>query len=151
MNQAAKLIAAWQWKFAPRDQRALAELTARLERAGSRGEVIGYTALVADVRFQIDTVNDGKPFEVDAYSWTELNRLIIGDFLGCISARSYLAHGFLLSVLAGSSEDLQPTAPFFNWAGELGLLTDNTELGRIVFSDTQRKLAYAHYQRSGGS
>jgi hypothetical protein len=145
MNTVAQKIASWEWKYAQQDPAAEAELTQRLIRAASVRDILRYSDLVSGVTFRIPTVNDGREFQIDVHAWTELDRAILGDFLGSIAATSYAKHSFLLSSIAVSKLDGAPTAPFFKWAADLGLLQDNSQSGQLAFWITQTNLTYDHY------
>lgn len=145
MDEVDRRLAATTWTFAEQDHGALLELTRRLIDAARRRDLITYSDLVLGVTFYLSTVNDGQPFQIDPSSWSEIDRAILGDFLGCIAAHSYADHRFLASAVAVSKEDRCPTEPFFKWAHTLGLLTDNTVDGRLVFWTNQVNHAYEVY------
>ena len=148
MDAVTRQLVSCEWKYAPQDPAALEELTRRIEDAARREGLINYSDLVQGLTFHLSTVNDGRPFEIDTHSWTELHRRILGGFLGSIAANSYVEHGFLASAVAVSKETRNPSEPFFAWAHGLGLLEDNTELGRLAFWNDQLKRAYRTYGRA---
>lgn len=148
MDKIAQQLASYEWRFARQDPAALRELTRRIEEAASREGTITYSVLVQGVTFHLPTVNDGHPFEVDTHSWNELQRAILGDFLGSIAASSYLQHGFFASAVAVSKDTGNPSEPFFKWVSNLGLLKDNSELGRLAYWSDQLKRAHRTYARS---
>lgn len=126
---------------------ALEELRARLQATARQEQTITYSELVAGVTFHIDSVRDGRPFQIDIHSWQDLDRAIIGDFLGRLAQDSYLSDGFMASALAVSVATQAPSRSFFKWAKEIHLLKEDTESGRIVFWMEQLKQAHAKYGR----
>ena len=87
--------------------------------------------LVAGVTFRLPNVNGGKPFEIR--EWTELERAIIGNFLGRIAAESYQAGGFLSSALVIGMDSNGPGGGFYSLAEEAGLLASSDETARLKF------------------
>src|SRR5699024_9527089 len=71
-----------RWSYADRDQEALAELRRRLAATGRREGLIDYSALVRGVAFCIPTVTGGQPCTIDTHDWQDLDRDLLGDFLG---------------------------------------------------------------------
>lgn len=150
MDEVDRRLAATKWKFAEHDRTALLELTRRIVDAARHRDLITYSDLVSGVTFRLPSVKDGQPFQIETSSWSELDRAILGDFLGCIAAQSYAEHRCLASSVAVSKEDGSPTEPFFRWARTLGLLVDNTADGRLAFWTSQVNRAYDVYSVAPG-
>jgi len=145
MNSVQSQFPHSEWAYSDQDRAAYAELRARLERVAKSKRTVTYSDLVAGVQFNIGTVNDGQPYSIDVHDWTPLDRSILGDFLGALAEESYRSGGYLASALAVGAMEKQPTEPFFKWSKELGLLTDNSEQGRLAFWIEHLNKAYADY------
>jgi hypothetical protein len=144
-------MAAIQWRFAEDDPAALDEMQKRLAQIGRAGDVITYTDLARDITFCLPTVNDGKPFQIDVDRWPGHHRTILGEFLGYLAWRSWSQNGFMISALAVSKETQAPSRPFFQWARELGALTDAGELAELEFWSDQLSRAHRFFQLEHGS
>lgn len=145
----AEKLRAIEWQYAPRDLRSLNELRERLERTGRATSMICYSDLVRGVEFSYPNIQDGKPFFIDSYEWSGLERRILGDCLGYLSTESYLRHGFMVSALAVAKLESKPSKIFFEWMEALGILPDLTEDRVLKFWTDQMKLAHRWYQSSG--
>lgn len=67
--------------------------------------------------------NEGQPFQLgELGEWTDLDRAILGNVLGCISVDSFLRGGFLASALAVSKTTREPSEGFKALAQDAGLL-----------------------------
>jgi hypothetical protein len=141
-------LAAIRWKWAEQDRGALEEMRRRIVERARAQDLITYSDLVRGITFHLGTVNDGRPFEIDTQSWSELHRGLVGEFLGKIAADAYMEHGFLLSAIAVNKEDRVPSEHFFVWARNLGLLKDPTESGQLEFWTTQVRRIYSAYRPS---
>lgn len=112
-----------EWPYAPHDNEARKEMAERIARTGRVGsKLIPYSNLVAGITFNLPNVNGGKPFQIDTHHWRGLDRRIVGDFLGYISATSYEKAEFMASALVGSMAESQPSYIFFEWMKDLGIL-----------------------------
>ncbi len=116
------------WAYALGDDDARQELAVRISRTGRAGaKLIPYSNLVAGVVFTLPNVNGGHPFAIDTHNWTGLDRRIIGDFLGYISARSFEHADFFASALVVDMNEGQPSHIFFEWMRSLGCLPDSSD------------------------
>ena len=87
-------FAAIPWHYADKDPKALSELEGRVARAASKRGLLTYSDLVRDVEFNLPTLKNPKRV-IDTFDWQDLDRAIIGDFLGYMSMKSY-ERAFLL-------------------------------------------------------
>lgn len=132
MNRALQRLTALEWHYAGGDPKALAELARRITDVGrTPKDFISYSQLVADVTFKLPNVHGGKPFEI--HDWTNLDRAIIGEFLGRLSVDSYREGEFFASALVIGSDSNGPGAGFYSLAKQAGLLTSSDEMTRLEF------------------
>ncbi len=130
MDPILRRLDAIQWTYSDGDPNALAELARRISAVGrTRDDFIVYTDLVNGVTFQLPNVNDGRPFEIE--EWTDLNRAIIGCFLGNIAAQTYREGRFFASALVIGVVANQPGEGFWSLAQQVGLLRANSEDARL--------------------
>lgn len=151
MDDITRRMGAVKWKFADKDPAALAELEQRIAAAARDRKTDGtltYTDLARGIAFQIPTINKGAPYTIDIHDWKSLDRLLIGEFLGYISMRSYTRHGFMASALAVGADSSQPSEHFFRWMRELGALTDNDIATALVFWQEQVDKARAFFRKN---
>lgn len=113
-----------KWSWADRDLGSLAALEARIADKGRKLGLITYSELVVGIKFNVPGLHDGKPFEIHVHDWTDLDRALIGDFLGLISSRSYERAGFMASALVVSKDEYKPSDHFFMWMEKLEVLPD---------------------------
>lgn len=92
--------------------------------------MIPYSDLVRGVTFHLANVNGGRPFEI--VEWTDLNRAIIGDFLGCISADMYCSTGVFLSAVVVTKDDGTPGLGFTNFMRDLGILSGPSQTAALA-------------------
>ncbi|NLE58049.1 MAG: hypothetical protein GX616_06800 [Planctomycetes bacterium] len=142
----ARKLAATRWHYPEVDPDALARLQQRIAGAGRRQDLITYSDLVRGVTFYLPNVNDGKPFEIDVSEWRDLDRAIIGEFLGYISMLSFREAGFMASALAVEKAEMKPSVHFFRWMRELGALPDTKEETVLAFWLDQVKKAHAWFK-----
>lgn len=114
----------FEWRWADKDGRALAMLEERLASTGKSRGLITYSDLVRGVRFKVSSLHGGKPFEIHVHDWTDLDRALIGDFLGFVSSRSYSRAGFMASALVVSKSEYKPSWHFFQWMETLDIVPD---------------------------
>ena len=76
-----------EWRYATGDTKALSTLEERIAAAGRKRFLITYSELVRGVTFNLPNVQ--RPRTIDVTDWQELDRAIVGNFLGYISMRSY--------------------------------------------------------------
>ena len=100
-----------RWPYGEGDPAALAELESRIARVGRARGLITYSDLVSVVLFDLANLKE-SPRYVDIHAWQELDRAIVGDFLGVVSVRSYDAGGFFASALAVTAYDGSPGEGF---------------------------------------
>ena len=108
------------WRYATGDSKALATLEERIAAAGRKRSLITYSELVRGVTFTLPNIQ--KPRTIDVVDWQELDRAIVGDFLGYISMRSYDRARLFSSALVVSKMDGSPGEGFYNLLKELGLI-----------------------------
>lgn len=134
-----------RWKFAESDHAARQELAARIARTGERSDLITYSDLVAGVTFRLPTVNGGDPFQIDTSDWRDLDRALLGEFLGHISSESYRQHGFFATALVVNKEDRRPSGQFFKWMRDLGLIRRRGSDAEDLFWWDETKKAHEFY------
>jgi hypothetical protein len=116
-----------QWKFPLADPTARAELSRRIAATGKKRALITYSELVEGVLFTLPTVNNGDAFAIDTSDWRELDRMLVGEFLGAIATESYKLAGFFASALVVNRETQRPSAQFFKWMRDLGIIRGRGE------------------------
>ena len=90
-----------QWSYATGDAQALKDSGGAYRCSRSQeGVALAYSDLVREVTF--DLPNLEKPRTIDVTDWQELDRAIVGSFLGFISMRSYERAKFFSSALVVS-------------------------------------------------
>lgn len=109
-----------QWSYATGDPKALGELEQRIAAAGRKRGLITYSDLVRGVRFELPNLQ--KPRTIDVSDWQEIDRAIVGDFLGFISKRSYEKAKVFTSALVVSKMDGSPGEGFYSLLKQLGLI-----------------------------
>jgi hypothetical protein len=82
--------------------------------------LITYSELVRGVTFNLPNVQ--KPRTIDVTNWQELDRAVVGDFLGYISMRSYERAHLFSSALVVGKVDGSPGEGFYKLLKELGLI-----------------------------
>jgi hypothetical protein len=145
MDPIDKKLQEIKWQWADKDLEALAMLEARIARTGHDLGLITYSALVDGVKFQVPGLRDGKPFEIHVHEWTELDRALIGDFLGLISARSYARAKFMASALVVSRGEFRPSPHFFKWMETLDVLPNLKEDTVLAFWAKEVNKAHKFY------
>ena len=111
-----------RWHYADRDPHALEELEQRIAAVGRRRGLVTYSDLVRGVIFELPNLRDGER-TVDVSDWQDLDRAVVGDFLGYISLRSYEQGRFFSSALVVSKMDGSPSEGFYSLLKELGLIS----------------------------
>jgi hypothetical protein len=142
----ARKMAAIRWHYPEEDPDALAVLQRRMAAAGRRQDLITYSDLVRGVTFHLPNVNEGKPFEIDVSDWRDLDRAIVGEFLGYISMLSFTEAGFMASALAVDKARYEPSVHFFRWMQDLGALPDTKEETVLRFWSEQVEKAHAWFK-----
>lgn len=138
-----------QWKFAESDLAARADIAERIARTGERSVLITYSDLVAGVTFRLPTVSGGDPFQIDTQDWRDLDRAILGEFLGHISSETYRQHGFFASALVVGKDDRRPSGPFFKWIRDLGLIRSRGSDAEDRFWWDETSKAHTFYSQAG--
>lgn len=131
--------------YADRDPNALADLRRRLAEAGRREGLIEYSALVEVIAFHIPTLNSGQPYVIDTHDWQDLDRSLLGDFLGFLSQESYERHGFVASALAVGKGDGAPSEGFWSLMKRLGMVSSGRSAQALEFWSGQVRAAHEWY------
>lgn len=148
-KEVKRRLTEFEWHYADQDPCASRELSRRIAQAGRRQELITYSNLVRGVTFQIPSVNEGRPFEIDPNDWSDLHRAIIGDFLGCISAESYERAGVFASAIVVTKADGIPGPGFANFMHDLGVLSAPSETAALECWVREVEKVHAWYRTSG--
>jgi hypothetical protein len=109
-----------EWTYATGDPTVLRELEERIAAAGRKRGLITYSDLVRGVTFHLPNVP--KLRTIDVADWRELDRAIVGDFLGYVSKRSYEKAKLFSSALVVSKMDGSPGEGFYSLLKQLGLI-----------------------------
>ncbi len=132
------------WRYATQDASARSELASRIAAAGRRQALITYSDLVRGVVFQLPTLTEPR-HTIDPGEWQDLDRAIVGDFLGYLSMESYAVAGFFSSALVVTKLDGSPGEGFFALLRELGLIASSkTDKAMYLWAEHVAK-AHAHY------
>jgi hypothetical protein len=130
----------------PQDPRALAELEARIAAVAKRRSLLTYSDLVRGVAFNLPTLREPRR-TIDVYDWQELDRAIVGDYLGYISMRSYALGKFFSSALVVTKLDGLPSEGFYTLLRDLGLITSSrTDKAMLLWAEHVAK-AHTWYER----
>jgi hypothetical protein len=143
-DEIARRLHAQHWRYAPFDPESVTIIESRLADAGRRKTPIRYSDVAQGINFDLP---NGKEHVIDTHDSTPFDRNLIGDFLGFISARTYAAHGFMASALAGDAINMLPSEAFFRLALDVGLVAHNTERDRNAFWIRQLDLAHEYYRQ----
>ena len=145
MNPIEARFRAIKWNYADKDPLARAELTRRLAVAArSGGDLPTYSDLVRGVEFRLSNLRDSVHV-IDTADWEDLDRAIVGDFLGYISMESYAEGGFFASALVVSKADGTPSEGFYNLLRELGLIKDSRSTKAMLLWSDHVKMAQEWY------
>jgi hypothetical protein len=109
-----------EWIYATGDAAALRELENRIAAAGKKRGLITYSDLVRGVTFNLPNLQ--RPRVIDVSDWQDLDRAIVGDFLGYISMRSYERANLFSSALVVTKMDGSPGEGFYALLKQLGLI-----------------------------
>lgn len=150
MDQILERFGAIKWHYAPRDEGARSELENRIAAVGRRGGLITYSDLVRGVTFSLPNLREAKHL-IDTGDWQDLDRAILGDFLGYLSMESYERAGFFSSALVVSKQDGTPGEGFYNLLKELGLIAKSkTDKAMFLWADHVAK-AHTWYSKPDGA
>ena len=134
------------WEYGDKDPVALQALEQRVADAGRRRKLITYSELVTGVRFNLPNIRGGERV-IDIGDWSDLDRKIVGSFLGYMSLRSYEAALFFSSALVVSKMDGSPGEGFYNLLRDLGLIASSkTDKAMYLWADHVAK-AHTWYSR----
>ena len=134
------------WHYANRDPRALDELELRVASVGRRRSLVTYSDLVRGVEFNLPNLKEPRR-TIDVSDWQELDRAIVGDFLGYMSMRSYEHAGFFSSALVVTKNDGSPSEGFYTLLKEIGLVSSGkTDKAMYLWADHVAK-AHTWYSR----
>jgi len=149
MNSVLARMKATRWSFAGSDPASLRMIEGRIRECGRAGQLINYSDLVRGIRFHLPTINEGQPFEIDVHDWRDIDRAIVGEFLGYLSMQTYEGKGFIASALAVGKDEGRPSQRFFEWMRTIGLLTGTTQDAETEFWIREVKKAHAAYGQVG--
>ncbi len=136
----------YDWPYSSADDLAKTEMARRIADVGRRGAPpITYSDLVRGISFKIPSVHGGQPFRLEEDDWIDLHRRILGDFLGAISADTYRLGAFWATCLVVSKTDHRPSASFFKWLVELGVLRNISDAAVNEFWAIEARRAYDWY------
>src|SRR6266550_3522897 len=113
-----------KWHYAPGDAAARSELKRRIADVGGRRGLITYSDLVRGITFHLPNLQE-PTHQIDVHDWQDLDRAIIGDFLGYLSMESYQEAGFFSSALVVGKLDGSPGEGFYTLLRELGLIASS--------------------------
>jgi hypothetical protein len=134
------------WQYADRDPIALSILRGRIAETGRTFGLISYSDIVKGIDFHYPNINGGNSYRIDTYDWSGLDRRIIGDCLGYLSAESFLEAGFMCSALVIGRDKSKPSDIFFEWMHQLGVLPDTNEDTVLTFWSEQVNKAHRWYK-----
>jgi len=147
MDQIRERFQAISWRFAPHDAGARAELAGRIAEVGRRRGLVTYSDLVRGVTFHLENLTEPR-HQIDPSDWQDLDRAIIGDFLGYLSMESYEQAGFFSSALVVSKQDGTPGEGFYTLLKQLGLIASSkTDKAMYLWADHVAK-AHTWYSKS---
>lgn len=133
-----------RWRFAESDLGALREMRERIDAVGpDRERFVTYSELVDGLDFQLASVGAGTPYRIR--EWGELDRALVGDFLGRLVVDSYREGGFFVSALVVSREDRTPGKGFYDLARQVGALRSKDKLQELEFWSAEVTRARAWY------
>jgi hypothetical protein len=140
MDKVLAKLEAMTWPYADRDPAALAELGQRIAEVGRRADLVTYADAVRGLTFRLANVDDGQPFELGVPEWRDIDRAVLGDFLGRLCVESYRRAGFLASALVTSRETSEPSEGFWNLVAAADLYQSKSPSRRLLFwSEEVRK------------
>jgi hypothetical protein len=149
MDKILERFGSIKWNYAPRDPAARAELDRRIAEVGRRRGLITYSDLVRGITFNLSNLREPH-HQIDTGDWQDLDRVIVGDFLGYLSMESYERAGFFASALVVSKQDGTPGEGFYNLLKDLGLIASSkTDKAMFLWSDHVDK-AHKWYSKAPG-
>jgi hypothetical protein len=150
MDKILERFRAIKWNYSPRDDAARAELDRRIAEVGRKRGLITYSDLVRGMTFNLANLREPR-HQIDTGDWQDLDRAILGDFLGYLSMESYERAGFFSSALVVSKQDGSPGEGFYNLLKELGLIASSkTDKAMYLWADHVAK-AHTWYSKAPGA
>jgi hypothetical protein len=140
MDQTLARLRAIKWRYADKDPMARAEMAGKLAHAAKRESLLTYSELVSNIQFHLPNLKEGVR-TIDPSEWEDIDRAIVGDFLGYLSLESFERGAFLVSALVIGKEDRLPGAGFFELMKDAGLIASSK-------SDKAMRLWSDHVQRA---
>ncbi len=104
------------------DVAARREIERRLADVARREGIIVYSDLVKGIGFNIPNVQGGQTICLGVPDWSDLHRLILGNYLGRVSCDTYELGGFLAAAVAVSKVTYEPSEGFRSLLEDLGLV-----------------------------
>jgi|SRR5690606_15627290 len=147
MDAIAQALQNKDWKYGGADTAALDQMRMRIDKTGRRKTLMTYKELVDGVLFRIPNVSGGAPFHIDLAEGRNLDREILGSFLGRLCAESYPARGFMASALVVSEATSQPGAGFGRLMREIGAVRSTRKTAVEEFWIEQVKRAHDWYDK----
>lgn len=98
--------------------------------------------------FRLSNVDDGAPFELGVPDWRDVDRNILGDFLGRLCVDSYREGGCFASALVTAKGTSEPSEGFWNLLEALGVFRSTDANRRTMF--WAGEVAKAHEWYGGG-
>ena len=138
------------------DPTALTELKRRVADAARRrgaNKKLTYSELVDGVEFRLLGVDGGRPYSLGFGGWSELDRAIVGSFLGRMSADSYRTGKFFSSALVVTVDTGEPREGFRRLMREIGAHRSSKRDDFILFwcGEVDKALKwYASHSGDGG-
>lgn len=131
-----------RWVYSEGDTAALEAVASRIAVVGGRRDLISYTALVQGITFRLPNVDGGVPFELGIPEWRDVDRAVLGDFLGRICVDSYRRGGFLASSLVTSRGTSEPSEGYWALLASVGAFDSTNQNRRLMF--WAKEVAKAH-------
>jgi hypothetical protein len=145
-----KRFQAIHWNYAPRDDAGRQELDRRIAEVGRHRALVTYSDLVRGVTFSLPNLREPL-HQIDTTDWQDVDRAILGDFLGYLSMESYACAGFFSSALVVSKQDGTPGEGFYSLLKELGLIAKSkTDKAMFLWADHVGK-AHTWYAKAGAT
>ena len=149
MDKILERFGAIKWNHAHRDAAARAEMERRIAEVGRKRGLITYSDLVRGITFNLSNMREPQ-HQIDTTDWQDLDRAIVGDFLGYLSMESYERAGFFSSALVVGKQVGSPGEGFYNLLRELGLIASSkTDKAMYLWADHVAK-AHTWYSKAPG-
>ncbi len=149
MDPLLENLKTFKWALADQDESSYQEIKRRIATSGKMRKLLTYSELVKGIDFQIGSINNGKSFRMNIRGWTDLDRHIIGQFLGKLSCETYENHGFMANVLVVDATEGVPSKKFFAWMDDVNAISDKSEKEMLSFWADHLRLAQQWYRRNG--